>query len=67
LNGLLKGALARGLAVTVSVVLGKADVRIGSVIKSCDLAAKAERVRLEHAALVSLRQDGVTALDAASS
>jgi hypothetical protein len=64
LNALLRQVLGEGTVVTVSVVLGQAQMRVGDLTRACDLAAKHERVLLEHAALVWLRQNGVTALNA---
>ncbi len=63
LNALLKQVLDGGTAVSVSVLQRQPQVRVGEQSRACDLSIKSERVLVEHAAIVALRQSGATALN----
>jgi hypothetical protein len=63
LNALLRQAIGSGANVIVSVLQHRPQLQVGEWSRTCDLLVKSERVLLEHAALLALRQGGATALN----
>lgn len=64
LNENFRRALSQGLSIRVSVVTGDIDVQLGTASHQIDISRKQDRVLLEHAALLALRADGYTILNA---